>query len=45
MVLLYCELFRPYLENSAQFRTLCFKKHIDKLKRVQRNVLARIVKT
>lgn len=45
MVLLYSELFRPYLENSAQFRALCFKKHIDKLKSVQRNVFARIVKT
>ena len=45
MVLLYSELFRPYLENSAQFRALCFKKHIDKLKNVQRNVFARIVKT
>lgn len=45
MVLLCSELFRPYLENSTQFRTLCFKKHIDKLLSVQRNVSARIVKT
>ena len=44
MFLLYSELFRPYLENSTQFRTLCFKKHIDKLKSIQRNVFTRIVK-